>query len=289
MNSNNLIDDTGNTNTNGNLVDDSQSAPLSPTTTLVNSTPYMDASVWHMSESQLTPPASNGKQSSIVGTSDEQRNAGRGKPSSPIINVNGGRPRLPSIAAMLNPSNEVLSPSLLPSSMSNHGAISTRSGPLSSPLASSLSSSPQSDELSAFGTNGSEAIGNKALSVSGLAPSKSLAPFQLPSSSLPIRGAGSGADAGVLPSTAQGTTNAVFPKSKQHDINPSYHPVVYREGRGVEYDETTAAATLLMHFSYERDRDRSSNKSEDPTLLMNGARLEAHTPGSILGLEHHQR
>lgn len=62
---------------------------------------------------------------------------------------------------------------------------------------------------------------------------------------------------------------------------------MHREGRGVEDDETAAAATLLMHFSYERDRDRGTNNIDDPTLSMNGVRLEAHTPGSILGLEHH--
>lgn len=262
------------------------SAPLSPTTTLANSTPYIDATNWTVggsmspSTKMLTPfmsatSSSSTKEKQLMGGSTNSGGGGGGNDSGDLRNGNA-RPRLPSIAAMLNSPKTISSPSLFASSNAD-GTVAV------SPISPPPDLSPDySNSGFSLRNDGSQSFVGADRSSSGSSVS---APFQLPSSSLPIT-----SRSGSVPDGS----HSINSRSKQiHQHRQDY------EG---DDEETTAAAALLMQFSSERDRDsgggnshsRKNNAGEGSDVGVlgvadEGVSVAAYTPGSILGFgqRHH--
>lgn len=188
--------------------------------------------------SERTSPATGNK--ATANTMSTESSGSRG----------GSRPRLPSIAAMLNGPCEVSSPSLLPSNGGPHVSppAHSRSYPCSP---NTHLSGPQRTSSSSCHTSPN--------------------PFQLPSSSLPAHGTAS--NSLIDSSGSSGARN---------------HHAKRFIGRDVEDDEATAAATLLMRFSYDRNRTSDLTSSSSGVGKKGFQReqpyVQAQTPGSILGL-----
>jgi hypothetical protein len=238
------------------------SAPLSPTTTLAYSTPYISASGW---SSGMPTPSTNEMNNGIPfkppgseKASPTTGNRAMANMMSPESSGSMGRsrPRLPSIAAMLNAPCEISSPSLLPSNDGGPHA-STPVYPQSYPC------SPNTDLPRPPRTSSSSCL-------------TSPNPFQLPSSSLPVLGT---------------ATNSLIDSSDPGGVR-NHGGAKRFGGRDVEDDEAAAAATLLMRFSYDRDRN-SGLTSSSSSVGKKGFQGEQHfaqpqTPGSILGLGRQQ-
>lgn len=240
--------------------DDDDSAPPSPATTLAYSTPYIAASAtWNTGEAAPGTSAVGGSKDHKGSVSPDsgmvhEVNGVSRTSSNPSLtmtpNMGGGdRPKLPSIAAMLNSPYELSSPSMLPTQPTDEL--------LASPAMPMLPDSyhhrqehhhQHGSKRTPLSTPGSGTIAaGTGHSKSGMTPPL---PLRLPSSSLP------------------------------HTM-PANRPAH-------DEDETTAAATLLMHFS-ERTLGSGSGASVAVggrgDAITHGPTL-AHTPGSILGLGH---
>lgn len=104
-------------------------------------------------------------------------------------------------------------------------------------------------------------------------------PFQLPSSSLP----------------GHDTVRSSLIDLLDPGAPRNFHAKRF-SGRDVEDDEAAAAATLLMHFSHDRDRDSSTTNQLSPDVGKGFQKQQqqqqpyakAQTPGSILGLRQRQ-
>lgn len=278
------------------------SAPLSPTTTLANSTPYIDATNWATGESMspstkmLTPfmPAtSSSKEKQLVESSTNSGSAGGGGGGGSDlgeVNRSNTRPRLPSIAAMLNSPKTISSPSLFASNMIGMaagnsadadavGVMSNFTGTVSALLPPDLS--PGSNSGFALRSDTSHPF------IGAERSSYVSAPFQLPSSSLPIT------------SSYESVDDSHSSRFKR--VEQDHHGQDFEE----DDEETSAAAALLMQFSSERDRDggrgsshshsyRRGNTSGGSDASVLGTTVDvvsvaAYTPGSILGFgkRHH--
>ncbi|KAF8308961.1 hypothetical protein DL93DRAFT_1806341 [Clavulina sp. PMI_390] len=277
--------------------------PVSPsasmTTVSTSNTPYIDAS----SPSPWLSSSASNVSSPVLGPG-----------STADGNGSGSRPRLPSIAAMLN---------ISPTSTSGGGENGT--GFVASPSLLPSNNNAQQQQGGAGGMTSlslgapSIGLGGGSGSVSGSGSSSNSSP-QSPSALIGMGvSVGSRVASGLTPSTPASGFGTISTATSDGGGN-TYASTHARHATGivapppnagmpietdaemsslvVEDEETAAAASLLMHFSH--DRDREHRRSANSTARNNGheydqgvsaradgggaSEMAAHTPGSLLGL-----